>query len=515
MVAVKRARRPQVYQQSAQVSTLPAPTGGWNRRDPLSAMDPLDAITLDNLIPGIGGVGLRNGYGTQATGLGSFVETLMEWSGPAGTNQLLAAVPTAIYNATVTGAVGAADVTGLTNGRWQHTMQATAAGNFLVCANGADSVRNYDGTTWTTPTINNVTSSTLVHVTTHAERLWFVEKDSLSLWYLDVEAISGDATELPIGSFCKLGGYVMAAGSWSRDGGSGPDDLFVAITSKGEVLIFSGIDPSSPNTWAMQGVFQIPPPVGRRCIFKAGADLGILTAVGLIPLSQVLQSNQSGQALVAITDKISGAFAENYNIAGASFGWQVIEYPRKKLLIVNVPRAERVTQYQFVMNVQTGSWCRFVDLNAGCWSPFGDDICYGDNSGNIWRLSDDYHDDDLTISAIVQQAFSDYGITQNKRFTGVRPMTRAPAGYTATVEMRVDYDTSPPTAAATVAATDAALWDEALWDVALWEAESEPRTAWQSVTGIGKVGSPAMRLSLSQEFVINSMDVMFEPGGYF
>lgn len=516
MYAALLARKPRIARrQTSIISSLPAPVGGWNARDPLSAMKAIDAITLENMIPGTGGVFLRNGYTTQATGLGSYVETLMEHSAPSGTNKLFGAVPSAIYDVSSAGAVGAAAVSSLSNGRWQHVNFATAAGNYLVLANGADSVRNFDGSSWTTPTINNVSSSSLIQVAAHAQRLWFVEKDKQDAWYLAVQSIAGDATKFPLGSHFTLGGYLMAIATWTRDGGSGPDDLIVFISSKGQTVIYSGTDPSDASNFSHVGTFKIAPPIGRRCVIKAGSDLGILTAIGLVPLSQVLAANQSGQVLVAITDKISGAFEDYYDRAGSSFGWQVVEYPRKQLLIVNVPQTERETQYQFVMNVRTGAWCKFTGINAGCWSNFGDDICFGDNSGNVWRISEDYLDDGDTIPFIVQPAFSDFGVEQNKRFLQVRPMTRAPAGYTATVQMRVDYDTTPPTAAASTAATDAALWDEAVWDEALWAAESEPRTAWQSVSGVGKVGSPALRASLSQEFVLNQMDVMFEPGGFF
>jgi hypothetical protein len=135
----------------SQVATLPPPVGGWNARDPLPSMKPEDAIVLDNLIPGVGSVSLRKGHGAYVTGLGSYIESLMEYSPPSGTVKLFAATPTAIYDVTATGAVGAAAVTSLSNGRFQHTMFATAGGNYLVCANGANAVRNFDGTSWTTP----------------------------------------------------------------------------------------------------------------------------------------------------------------------------------------------------------------------------------------------------------------------------------------------------------------------------------------------------------------------------
>jgi hypothetical protein len=494
--------------------SIPAPIGGWNRRDAIADMPETDAIILDNMIPGTEGVSLRNGRDTHVTGLGTYIESLMEYSPPSGVPKLFAAVPTAIYDVTAAGAVGAAAVSSLTNGRWQHTMFATASANFLVLANGADSVRNYDGSSWTTPSITNVSSADLIHVTAHAQRLWFVEKNKLDAWYLGVSAISGAATKLPLGQFCKLGGYLVAIGSWSRDGGSGMDDMWVAVTSNGEVVIYSGTDPSSSTTWTQVGVFKIPPPVGRRCIVKAGSDLGILTAVGLIPLSAVLAANQSGQALVAITDKISGAFKDYYQRSGTAFGWQVIEYPEKQLILVNIPYTERSIQYQAVMNVRTGAWCRFTGFDFGCFSLLGSSLYAGDNTGTVWKYSLEGHDDDGDeISATILQAFTNCGSLLHKEVTQARPILMGPGNYTPVVEIKVDYDTRAPTAEAGVTATTEPLWNVALWNVSFWSSGSVQRKEWQSVSGGGLVIAPAIKISIAKELVINRTDILYEESG--
>lgn len=498
-------------QAKEKTKSIPAPIGGWNRRDALADMPETDAVTLDNMVPGLEGVSLRNGREEHVTGLGSFIESLMEYSPPSGVPKLFAAIPTDVFDVTTAGAVGAAVVSSLTNGRWQHTMFATAAGNFLVMANGADSVRNYDGASWTTPSITNVTSANLIHVTAHAQRLWFVEKDKLDAWYLGTSAISGAATKLPLGSFCKLGGYLVAIGSWSRDGGSGMDDMWVAVTSNGEVVIYSGTDPSSSTTWTQVGVFKIPPPVGRRCIVKAGSDLGILTAVGLIPLSAVLAANQSGQALVAITDKISGAFKDYFQRSGTAFGWQVIEYPEKQLIFVNVPYRERVTQYQAVMNVRTGAWCRFTMLDMGCWSLLGSGLYGGGNDGTVWKYSLDEHaDDGDKIPATILQAFSTFGSPLHKEATAARMVMLGPDNYIPVVEIKADYDTRAPTAEANETASTESLWNSALWNVSFWTSALVQRKEWQSVSGGGIVLAPAVKISAARSLVINRTDILYE-----
>ncbi|MEQ1672141.1 MAG: hypothetical protein ABL893_14885, partial [Hyphomicrobium sp.] len=173
---------------------LEAPVAGWNAKNDLSDMEDGDAIVLDNMITTEMGVKLREGYTSWLTGAGGQIQSLMEYAGIDGSVELFAANATDIYDATSQGAVGAAVQTGLGSGKWQHSMFSTAGGNFLVAANGVDSVRNYDGTTWTTPAITNVTSANLITVTVHQSRLWFCEKNTLKIWYLPATSIAGAAT---------------------------------------------------------------------------------------------------------------------------------------------------------------------------------------------------------------------------------------------------------------------------------------------------------------------------------
>src|SRR5277367_2992180 len=78
--------------------SVPSPIKGWNTRDALTAMDPLDAVQLDNWYPDTSGVNLRNGYVVYATGMGNAaVETLAEYNAN-GVRKLLAACNGSIFD---------------------------------------------------------------------------------------------------------------------------------------------------------------------------------------------------------------------------------------------------------------------------------------------------------------------------------------------------------------------------------------------------------------------------------
>src|SRR4029078_4390636 len=117
-------------------------------------------------------------------------------------------------------------------------------------------------------------------------RLWFLEENALHVWYLATSAIQGTLTKF-LPPF-RQGGKCMAMGSWTRDGGSGSDDFSVFVSSEGECVIYAGVDPSSASSFALVGVYRIPTVIGRRCLVPAGAELGILTMQGLVPLSQIM-----------------------------------------------------------------------------------------------------------------------------------------------------------------------------------------------------------------------------------
>jgi hypothetical protein len=136
--------RPQ--SRTAVTASLAAPIGGWNARDSLAEMQPLDAVSLVNFFPTPTDVTLRKGYSKASTGITGNVETLMNYANTDGTNTLFAIAGGVIYNASTSTATSV--LTGLTNSKFQHCMITTAGGHFLLAVNGADPAIIYDGTRW-------------------------------------------------------------------------------------------------------------------------------------------------------------------------------------------------------------------------------------------------------------------------------------------------------------------------------------------------------------------------------
>ena len=363
--------------------------------------------------------------------------------------------------------------------------------------------------------ITGINNNLFVNVNSLQERIFFVEKDSLSFWYLPVNQLGGAAVEFPLGSIARNGGYLQAMGTWTIDAGYGVDDFGAFITSMGEVIVYKGIDPSDANSWSLVGVWQVGQSFNRRCFFKFGGDLLIITQGGLIPLAAALQSSRLDPR-INLTDKIFYAVSQAADIYSGNFGWQIHYFAPYNMLILNVP----VTggQEQFVMHNITKSWARFTNIPANCWEMSGGEGMFFGSAGFVGKFYDGFSDAGSNIIGNAQQAYSYFESRgQLKRFTMVRPILQTDSTVPNVLcGISTDFDTvnlsnqvsfNPSLAAS-------GIWDSSLWDNANWGAGLTVSKVWQGVNGIGYAGSVNLSVaSQGVDFHWASTDYVMERGG--
>ena len=484
--------------------TLPAPTLGWNARDSLAAMNPQDAVSLENFFPSPTSVNTRRGYTNFFNGFVGQCETLIQYAG-AASRKLFAIAGEKIYEATSGGAAGAALVTGLTNSRFQYVNNTTAGGNYIQAVNGADKMIAYDGTTWHKDgdgapyDVTGVDTRTCIGATMSHNRVWFTQLNTLKAWYLPTGAIGGLAQPLDLSSFAARGGYLMAIGDWTMDAGYGMDDMTVFITSNGEVIVYRGTDPSSATTWGLIGVYWIGSPIGRRCFVKFAGDLLLITQDGVLSMAAALQSSRVNPKS-ALSNKIQYAISQSISAYGANFGWQLMPFPRENMLVLNVPVHEGSTQQQYVMStIKRGNgdwaWCNFTGWNANCWELWNDSLYFG-GDGFVGLAWNGYDDDGLNINANGLQAFYNFGNEKiQKRFTMMRPIVQSNGVPTILAQMNIDFDETDPTAPLSFAGTTYAIWDVGLWDGSLWGGDFGVLKNWQGCTGVGYWAAPRLKIA--------------------
>lgn len=469
--------------QSSTPESRSPPVRGWNTRDSLAAMRPEYAVLLDNWIPRSLWVEMRKGAEEHSTGFSAEVETLMAYRPSSGAGKLFAASDTGIFDVTSGGAIGAA-VSAITNAKLQHVNFATSAGQFLCAVNGTDDYRYYDGATWTTvPTFTfgagTLDTNTLIGVTVHQSRLFFIPKNSLKFYFMDlVGTIFGTVDVFHLDQVFTMGGYLMAMGSWTFDGGDGPEDRAVFISSEGQVAVYTGTDPGEAASWTLAGTFFIGRPVGRRCLMKMAGDLVVLTERGLYPLSKALASATINRT-IALSDPIEPTIAQQAQILMNTFGWQVLLHTAQNLLIVTVPSTPRV---MYAMDLLSKAWCRLKGWDALCMEVFDGFLYYGSSTAVV-RAFSGVSDFGNQIEAELMSAY-DYFSTrgQSKQIKLIRPHFRAAGGFSLLLGGNTDFGVEVPRAVLEVVpGGDTAVWDTALWDEAVWSADATVAGDWQTV----------------------------------
>lgn len=492
----------QVRQRVSDGRTIPPPVGGWDAISSLENMEEDRAITLDNFFPGTAGVELRRGFNFHAVTSTSavVVDSLMAYNAASiGDDRLFAAAGTKIYDVTSGGSSSAA-VTGLSNARWQHVNFRTTGGSYLFCVNGENTPRTYNGTSWSAPSISgtNLNNTTIIGVTAHKKRLWFTTTNDTKAWYLNVDSIAGAATAFPLGGVFSKGGSLWAIGTWSRDTGVALADLIAFVSSKGQIAIYSGTNPGSD--FSLEAVLELGPPIGRRCLVKVGSDLAYICLDGVIPLSQAIGKDRGALQELAITKNIRNEMHDKARLYNQNFGWQLIGYPRGRRALLNVPISEGRLQYQFVMNTETGAWCRFSGQNFNCLEIFQDRLFGGGNDGHVYELDISQVDYGANLNADMRMAFNFFKSPgQNKYFQMLRPLITEDQAITPSLALDVDFQSGSTLTPAIAESSNTANWDSSNWDSFNWADETTNYSYWNSIGAVGQCASVHMTVSIAAQ----------------
>lgn len=464
--------------------SFPAPVGGWNAKDALADMKPTDAIALENWFPKTSYVEMRGGSTDHATGMTGTGKTLAVYNKFSGASEMYAITESGVYDVSSAGAVGASKAA-RTNGKHQWISFGDGTNQWLIMLNGVDKPLYYDGTTWTavdavsTPALTGVTTTNLIGVNIHKGRLFFIEKNTLSFWYLSSGVAGGALTEFDLAGVAQEGGFLMAMGTWTIDSGNGPDDRAVFVTSEGEVLVYAGTNPSSATDWGLVGVYKIGKPLGRRCLSKIAGDLLIITQNGVFPMSAAIQSETIDYKL-AISFKIENAFNEASQSYGENFGWKAQLYPTESALLINVPIVEDGTHEQYVMNTITKSWCKFKAWDAEDFAQFNNELYYVDGT-KVIKAWTGAADNGSNITYYAKCAFSYFGdMVHVKKFKMFKPVLGVNGTINFLTDIDVDFSDNLIAGTATYNVVNNALWDSAIWDASSWAAGLEIVQQWTS-----------------------------------
>lgn len=496
--------------------TLPAFPGGLNQIDALDRVPETDATELLNLFPTGTRLALRKGIESQWVADTAAVKTLANLVLADGTNKLVAAADNDLFIQNSSSSTSIKGSTTPTSDEWQ----TVVFNHKLYMVNGADTGQVYNGTSVSDISFTGVTLADLVNVAVHNESLYFVEKDSGSVWFGDVKAVGSSAlTEQDFSYFMKFGGYIVSCGSWSDILGDVSQDLFWVLTSEGELLCYQGLAPDIVG-WGIVARYVIGKPLGYRAHLQVENDVWFITDKGIIPLSVLFQGSAS-YAAQTISRKVNATIREAAEQFPFSYLYDAKFYPLERKVFINLPTTATSTQ-QLVCNLETGAWTIYryaVSGAALCIEVSGGVPYCGAVAGDVYKMETGYNDDDLPISFRVKSGFNFYGSRgQYKVFKDVRPIIRTSAG-SLSLQLDVDTDFRAANSYATITVPDLgtsteSTWDSATWDSADWASEDRYLFKRYSLRGQGHCG--ALRIAGSMKDALlefNAFEIRFEQGG--
>jgi hypothetical protein len=467
---------------------LVSPVKGWNARDALDAMDPADALTLDNWFPDAGGVITRNGFVQFATGVGTgVVNTLAEYQA-ATTHKFLAAGSGNFYDISTGGVAGAALTTGFANNNWQYT--SFLSNIFFV--NGVDTAQIYNGTVFANAAFTGVNLNSLVGVIQYQQRLFFWQNSSTGFQFAPLNSISGSMSFYDLSAFAPHGGNLIATVTFSHDGGNGVLDFICFIMSSGDCLMYYGNDPSDVNNWQLIGIYRIAPPVSQRAVCNYGAEAFITTYDDHVPLQRELVALKSGR--LAPRSKVSSAVQAAIKANASGFGWQALYYPAGRRLIFNIPNANgsfsqhvqntEITYTDTITGEEAAPWCRFVNMPAQTWGLFKSNLYFGASGGIVYQADIGNLDNLGPINAVGQQAWNTFSDPQRKRVTAVRTLMQSPNAVF-NIGLGFDYGSYNISTASSSTPGIGSPWDTSPWNTSPWSTENKINNLWHAGGGTG------------------------------
>lgn len=422
-------------------------------------------------------------------------------------------------SATIVGALELADNTGVLyvgaiTGTFQDNETLTDGGT------GSSTSNIPSGVTTLGISITNVPTSDLSDVTVYRNRLYFVEKDSLSVWYLPVDVVGGAATEYTLQGIFLNAGTIVFADTWSLDAGDGVDDKFVVMTTEGEVAVFEGGYPGD-SSWNLVGRYDAAIPLHKNATFKAGGDLLIATKEGIIPLSQIIQKDPAALSLSAVTRSIEPEWQKELAVRGHANAWTVLKWIDQNMLIVGLPTVVgELDATCFVANLESGAWARYTGWNVRSLGVFSEDAYFGTHAGTVMKAESTGLDgDDPYICKLVWH-FTDFG-HRNSYITALSGRTVFTAGrdFIPQLSVSVDYTIALPSAPqAETALVTGGVWDVDTWDNCVWDSADQitVRARWFSLDRSGFRVAPQVQVTcgdtLAPDAKLVSLDIMVERG---
>lgn len=374
----------------------------------------------------------------------------------------------------------------VTGGPFQNNETITSAGGEATVNAGSGE------TAAGTITASGVTLENLSFVWSYKSRLYFVEKNTLNIWYTAVNALGGSLTAFRLWGVVNNGGSALYGGATSLDSGAGLGNRWVVVTTAGEAVVYEGSNPASD--FELVTAAQIGLPLNKRSWFNGYGDFYLLTQDGVISTNAVLSGDRAAQVESALSRPIQTPWIDTI-ATDATYPFSVSNFRNGTMLMIGMPPAYGGVFQAFVMNTRTRAWCRFTGWDVRASVVHDGALYFGNAAGQIALADVAGSDMDEEYFGIWCPLFSQMNSMADKQALRARLVFRAPVAMSARLTGHHNYDFGAfeyPDAVTAVASTS--VWDVGRWDEAFWDEQSTNAFTirdWEAVAGLGEALSVA------------------------
>lgn len=351
----------------------------------------------------------------------------------------------------------------------------------------------------TFPDGSGLTTADLIFAWAYKNRLFFIQKDSLDIWYLPVDQVGGELAKFPLGGIFGQGGSLLFGATWSTDAGAqgGLSEQVIFVTTEGEVAVYQGANPSEAEDWGKVGVYRIGRPLGPKAWIRDGGDLVIATSIGYVRLTEAIRREMAALGPTAVSYPIEVAWNEAVERrSGAQ--WHCEVWPSKQMAVVALPTINEQQPAMFLANIRTGAWCRRPNWDATCVIVYQERLLFGTSGGGIVEANVSGLDEDRPYTGVCVPLFEDLGSPASlKVVTLARPVALAPIETRLDVSVQSDYRIALPPVPNAEPVPIGGQWGNAVWGQSAWGAtlETVPNQMWRSSPGRGYAVSPAVQVT--------------------
>lgn len=517
------------------IQKVPLPSRGVNLLASKGSLLPEEALSLDNIYFRDNALYLRRGSQQLVSGLGAPVKTLFNHITAAGVERPIVGYGTTLGFMTSTTAPGV--LSGTTQAINDPVLSCHNFGGRAYIANShiSDPPYVFDASvpsftaltvgSWSTTAPTNGVND-LTHPASYLGALYWIERETASIWYMQAEFTTGGLfSHYDLSFNLNRGGKIVGHIAWSPLQGQNNDYMYIAISSTGEIVAFSGINPGH-STWRIVRRINIPKPVsdGHRVLVRFGSDVYIITEVGPVSLQAALQGEYSKGLSLGGVEKVTPPYRTYSKTNGVSPYWTGVLFSKENMLIFTINNSGDMSDYQIIYNIDSNTWATFTGWNILSICENGDSFIFGDKNGRImrgWSGDVDSHwisgaEVAVEITGNWVSAYQTYGAEALKKLDLAQVYIRSSA-QSAILRLQGNYDFIEGDVATNeiqLPSQSFAFWDTFFWDTTPWSSEVITEAHWYHLDGVGKEVGISLELgSNSGQVAIDGVKLAYQEGG--